>query len=69
MRLWHLRSPATPDEWQRYYHLRWQILRAPWQQPPGSERDDLEAQAYHLMLLTEQGDIETARGMRFLPLC
>jgi thioesterase domain-containing protein len=57
MRHWQLRSPATPDEWQRYYHLRWQILRAPWQQPPGSERDDLEAQAYHLMLLTPQGDI------------
>ena len=57
MRHWQLRSPATPDEWQRYYHLRWQILRAPWQQPPGSERDDLEAQAYHLMLLNPDGEI------------
>lgn len=57
MRHWQLRSPATPEEWQQYYQLRWQILRAPWQQPPGTERDELEAQAYHLMLLTTEGEI------------
>lgn len=57
MRHWQLRPPQTPQEWQSYYQLRWQILRAPWQQPLGSERDELEAQAYHLMLLTPDGDI------------
>lgn len=57
MRHWQIRPPATPDEWQRYYQLRWQMLRAPWQQPPGSERDELEQQAYHLMLLSPQGEI------------
>ncbi|NRQ41054.1 YiiD C-terminal domain-containing protein [Rheinheimera sp. YQF-2] len=57
MRHWQLRSPQTPTEWQRYYQLRWQVLRAPWQQPPGSERDELEAQAYHLMLITAEGEV------------
>jgi len=57
MRHWQLRSPQTPAEWQRYYQLRWQVLRAPWQQPPGSERDELEAQAYHLMLITAEGEV------------
>ena len=57
MRHWQLRSPQTAEEWQAYYYLRWQVLRAPWQQPPGSEQDELENQAYHLMLLTEQGDV------------
>ncbi|MDP2714922.1 bifunctional GNAT family N-acetyltransferase/hotdog fold thioesterase [Rheinheimera sp.] len=57
MRHWQLRSPQTPEEWQGYYQLRWQVLRAPWQQPPGSERDELEAQAYHLMLMTAEGKI------------
>mgnify|MGYP005838114029 CR=1 FL=1 len=57
MRHWQLRSPQTPAEWQRYYQLRWQILRAPWQQPPGSERDELEAEAHHLMLITAEGEI------------
>lgn len=43
-----LRSPATAPEWTAYYALRWQVLRAPWQQPLGSERDALEPGAYHL---------------------
>jgi thioesterase domain-containing protein len=57
MRHWQLRAPETEQEWQRYYQLRWQVLRAPWHQPAGSERDELEAQAYHQMLITPEGDI------------
>ena len=57
MRQWQLVSPETPAQWQQYYQLRWQVLRAPWQQPPGSEQDALEAQAHHLMLVTSQGDV------------
>lgn len=57
MRHWQLRTPQTADEWQQYYQLRYQVLRAPWQKPPGSERDALESDAYHLMLITEQGEV------------
>jgi thioesterase domain-containing protein len=57
MRHWQLRSPETAQEWQQYYQLRWQILRAPWQQPKGSEQDELEAQAFHQMLITSEGEI------------
>ncbi|MEH8021791.1 bifunctional GNAT family N-acetyltransferase/hotdog fold thioesterase [Rheinheimera metallidurans] len=57
MRHWQLRSPVTEQEWQSYYHLRWQILRAPWQQPVGSEQDQLEQAAYHLMLVNNAGVI------------
>ena len=42
-------SPGTTEEFARYYELRWQVLRAPWSQPHGSERDELEADAYHVM--------------------
>ena len=42
-------TPSTPDELQRYYDLRWKILRAPWNQPRGSERDELEPSSHHLM--------------------
>jgi ABC-type Fe2+-enterobactin transport system substrate-binding protein len=34
-----LRSPISPSEWDAYFDLRWQILRQPWGQPRGSERD------------------------------
>jgi thioesterase domain-containing protein len=57
MRHWQLCSPNTAEQWQQYYQLRFDVLRAPWQQPAGSERDELEAQAFHLMLLNEQGQV------------
>ena len=44
-------SPVSDQEWQNYFQLRWEVLRAPWQQPPGSERDELEAEAFHLMAI------------------
>ena len=42
-----IRAPKTADEWQAYYHLRWEVLRQPWQQPEGSEKDELEEDAFH----------------------
>jgi len=33
-----IRSPQTPREWEHYYQLRYDILRAPWGQPIGSEQ-------------------------------
>ena len=44
-------EPSTPDEYQRYYGLRWKILRAPWNQPRGSEQDELEQSSHHLMVI------------------
>ena len=39
----HIGPPATPAQWQAYFTLRWQVLRAPWDQPRGSECDALDA--------------------------
>ena len=44
-------EPSTPDEFQRYYTLRWKILRAPWNQPRGSEQDELEQSSNHFMVI------------------
>ncbi|SNY57499.1 thioesterase domain-containing protein, putative [Arsukibacterium tuosuense] len=55
---WQLTSPITPEHWQAYYQLRWQVLRAPWQQPLGSEQDEFEAQAHHLMLTDGSGLVQ-----------
>ena len=45
------RSPRTPDEWENYFDLRWRVLRAPWDQPRGSEKDDRETDSEHLMIV------------------
>ena len=43
-----LLAPQTDEDFERYYRLRWRLLREPWGQPPGSERDGLDAAAVHL---------------------
>ena len=43
-------SPATETECASYFDLRWRLLRQPWNQPRGSEKDDSDAASYHLML-------------------
>ena len=50
-----LRAPAAPDEWDRYFDLRWRVLRAPWDQLRGSERDNLERDSVHLALWDQDG--------------
>lgn len=42
-----VRRPETPFEWQQYYELRWQVLRRPWNQPEGSEKDEREDECWH----------------------
>ena len=36
-----IRSPSQTSEYNAYYSLRWQVLRAPWKQAKGSEKDEL----------------------------
>lgn len=50
MTSWQLSTPTSPQQWQDYYQLRYQVLRQPWGQPVGSERDELEDQSYHAMV-------------------
>ena len=42
-----IRPPLSKVEWTAYYDLRYRILRAPWNQPPGSEKNDGDQAAEH----------------------
>lgn len=46
-------QPESPQDFDLYYDLRWRLLREPWKQPRGSERDELEERAIHLMACIE----------------
>lgn len=48
-----IKSPSTQKEFDDYYDLRWRILRSPWNKPKGSEKDDKEQNAIHLMAVEE----------------
>lgn len=51
-----IKQPQTEQEFKRYYRLRWEILRAPWHQPEGSEVDDMEDQCVHLMAIDNNSE-------------
>ncbi|HQX69979.1 MAG TPA: GNAT family N-acetyltransferase [Bacteroidia bacterium] len=45
--------PESEEELNQYYQLRHEILRAPWNQPPGSEKVNDDNEAIHLSLLID----------------
>ena len=47
-------EPTTSEEFTQYYNLRYEILRSPWGQPMGSERDDKEEIAIHRMIIDKE---------------
>jgi N-acetylglutamate synthase-like GNAT family acetyltransferase len=53
-------SPSTPEEFEKYYQLRWEVLRAPWGKPRGSEKDELEYSSTHALMLD---DMDNAVGV------
>lgn len=58
-------SPQTEEDFEKYFELRWRILRKPWNQPPGSERDKDEDSSYHLMAIENNKALGVAR-LQFL---
>jgi GNAT superfamily N-acetyltransferase len=54
--MYRISSPASPHEFELYYALRYAVLRAPWNQPPGSEKDAEEATSTHAMLSNAAAD-------------
>ena len=44
-------EPTTSREFKKYYNLRYEVLRKPWLQPKGSERDEAEGTSLHRMII------------------
>ncbi len=43
-------KPVESDaEWRQYFDLRWRVLRAPWGEAEGTEKDDIEADCHHII--------------------
>ena len=58
-------SPRSTDEFDRYYELRWSVLRAPLNMPRGSERDDLETASLHAVIWGADGRAIAAGRLHF----
>ena len=55
--MYKCRAPKNKAELAKYYQLRWQALRKPWQQPLGSEKDELESQSYHRVIVDDTDNV------------
>ena len=49
-------EPKTVDELEKYYTLRYEILRKPWDQPYSSTKDEWEDQSIHVLTLNENNE-------------
>ena len=52
-----IRSPKTEEEWKRYYHFRWGMLRRPLGMSKSESRDGVELQSFHLMVADKKNNI------------
>lgn len=59
-------SPITDSDFKKYFEFRWQMLRAPWQQPPGSEQDELENESFHVMAVDENNSVVGVGRIHFI---
>ena len=49
-----IRTPESMDDFRAYYALRYHVLREPWGQARGTEKDDYEPLCQHLMAVDDQ---------------
>lgn len=59
-----IRAPKNEIEWEQYYDLRYRILRQPWNQPRGSERNEGDATGIHFALY-ENGSLKAIARLDF----
>jgi len=57
-----IRKPETKQEFDKYFELRWRILRKPWSQPKGSEQDEMDKDSIHIMAISDNKVIGCGRG-------
>jgi N-acetylglutamate synthase-like GNAT family acetyltransferase len=49
-------KPATEEHLEKYYDLRYEILRKPWNQPKASTKDEWENSSIHVLMLNEDNE-------------
>ncbi|MFL5753320.1 MAG: GNAT family N-acetyltransferase [Bacteroidia bacterium] len=49
-------EPTSTSDFEKYFKLRFEVLRKPWGQAEGSEKDDQENESVHAMIKGEQGE-------------
>lgn len=51
-----VKAPETPQEWEKYFEIRYITLREEWGQPIGSEHLADDHSSYHALAIGEDGE-------------
>ena len=49
-------EPESTEELKKYFDLRYEILRKPWNQPYNSTKDEWEDQSIHVLMLDDNNE-------------
>jgi N-acetylglutamate synthase-like GNAT family acetyltransferase len=60
-----LQEPSSPEDFEKYYLLRWEVLRKPWNQPRGTEKDENEASSVHVMAVDGKDECVGVSRLQF----
>jgi len=60
-----IKSPETPEEFEKFCDLRWKILRAPWNRPKHKIEDEINDKSIKLIACDENGKIIGTGRARF----
>jgi crotonobetainyl-CoA:carnitine CoA-transferase CaiB-like acyl-CoA transferase/N-acetylglutamate synthase-like GNAT family acetyltransferase len=58
-------EPSSPEDLEKYYQLRWEVLRNPWNKPKGSEKDDMEEKCIHAMVINRNKEALAVCRLQF----
>jgi len=58
-------TPKEPQDFEKYYNFRWEMLRKPWRKQLGSEQDDKETESCHRMVINENGEVIGVARLHF----
>ena len=61
-----IQQPKTKSDFEKYFEFRWRMLRNPWEQPPGSEQDELEHESFHTMVVDDTESVIAVGRVHFL---
>ena len=58
--------PNSKQDFEKYYYLRWKILRKPYGKELGTETDEFENSAFHQMIVDSENNVIAVGRIHFL---
>jgi predicted GNAT family N-acyltransferase len=63
--MYSVSEPVSPEDFAKIFNLRFDVLRAPWNQPRGSEKDENESSAIHALIKDKSGKCIASGRLQF----